>query len=338
LEEYLNVIAINLGMAWKVHTLLKGDCRTYVTFPLLLLSIPLSVKALLFFTSCQELEDLWSNIGFFYSESLMIFIIFLLYYRKERVRIPKQIFILSLIVFFLLVFSLVYHHEFGIKFLGTGGEAKEFIKRSEESEEFWYKMYKEISFNSSIHGFLGILMGLICVHVAFLGYLSNLSGESIDTMKTLLLIITLLSTIISITVLGLQDKELYRTTRLVYNIGILLLVPLIYTFGCLSCKKSSADRHVVFFISLLVSFCLGFVYGYLFVPLTGIRFLEVEIFVPSLNYYTFSAFMSLLIGVISYLLSFPHSGLSKGLKEFLYFYSGSSMTYNLDKDCRNPFE
>jgi len=119
---------------------------------------------------------------------------------------------------------------------------------------------------------------------------------------------------------------------------------MIYIFGYLSREKSSLNNHVVFFISFLLSFFIGFVFGNLFIPLTGIRFLGSEsshvftgvwdlgiksivfssvkeIFVPTLYYYTFSAFMSLLVGTILYLLSFPQSGLSESLKEFLKKYS-----------------
>ena len=317
MNRTLKVVAIIHHMKWKIPTLFKDDLAIYITLPLLLLVSPFVMKILLI-TKWQIIVLLSMYFGFFYLESLMVFIVILLYIWKAKEKIFNIALILDFIVFFLFLLFIIHYWEFQINFLITGDETK-YIQEQAELGTFWYALYEKVAFDSRVHGYLGIIMGLICSYITLLGYSSNLKKDIIDDMKTILPTITLLSVIVSVTIFGLQNKEFFFSTRYIFSVGMLLFIPLVYTFGCISSissQKRKTKSYLVLLISLLISFCIGFIYGDLMIALTRRPIPGTQVFVSFPNSYTLLCFSSLLIGMILYLLSNPKSELSRSIKKF----------------------
>lgn len=318
MNKDLKMVALIHYMEWKVPTLLKNELAIYVTLPFLLLVFPFIMKIFLIL-KWRAVVLLSEYFGFFYLESLMIFIVILIYIWKTEERIFRIALALDLTVFILFLLFIAHYWQFEMNFLVSGEEAN-YIQKQAELNTFWYRLYEKISFDSRVHGYLGVIMGLICSYVTLLGYTSNLKKSMIDDMKTILPTITLLSVIVSVTIFGLQNKEFFFSTRYIFSVGMLLFVPMVFTLGCLSStslQKGKTKSYLVLFISLLISFCIGFMYGDLMIPMTRRPIPGTQEFVSFPNSYTLLCFSSLFIGMILYLLSNPKSGLSRSVKRFL---------------------
>lgn len=302
-------------MKYKVSNLFKDNFKIYIVLPGILLALPFLMK-ILTVTHLPIVMLLDRYVGFFYFESLIVFIVILIYVLKTKEKILNIALVFNLAIFFLLLFFLIHYWKFEINILKSG-DVSGYIQEQAKLKTFWYEVYEKISFDSRVHGYLGIIMGSICAYITLLGSYSNLKEGIINDMKAILPTITLLSVIVSIAIFGIENKEFFFSFRYIFSIGMLLFVPLVFIFGCLSSvslQNRKGKNYIVLFISLLIAFCIGFVYGDLMIPLTRRPIPGTEKFVSFPSTYTLLCFTSLFIGIILYLLSNPNSRLSKSVK------------------------
>ena len=163
-------------------------------------------------------------------------------------------------------------------------------------------------------------MGSLCAYITLLGFYSGVKENVVTHMKAILPTITLLSVIVPITIFRIETKEFLFSFRYIFSIGILLFIPLVFILGCLSnipSQNTKDKNYILVFICLLISFCIGFIYGDLIIPLTRYRIPESEEFVSFPCNYIFLCSVSLFIGMTLYLLSNLNSGLSKSINRIL---------------------